>query len=126
MTSSILKVAVWSCVVVLLLSLQNAASANDDRGLPGAGTGVFQGGPAAPATSFASNGFPCGPQLSCNAATQFCAVVISGLSEQASGYQCVELPEGAAVGGCESLPRIGDGCQCSDTGAGITVTCTAP
>lgn len=72
------------------------------------------------------SGFACGPELICYEDTQYCSVVIGGPEGTAPGYDCLDLPEGAAPGSCEALPNIGIGCECSDDGLGVTVTCTAP
>lgn len=74
----------------------------------------------------AGGGFACGPDLACEPATQYCAVVIGGPKGVPPGYGCVAPPEAIFSPTCENIPDIGAGCECQELNGGITVTCTAP
>jgi hypothetical protein len=71
-------------------------------------------------------GFACGPDTVCNRTTQYCSVLFGGPRGVPPSYACVDLPDGLpSPPTCESIP-VAIGCECIESGGGITVTCTAP
>lgn len=74
----------------------------------------------------AGGGFACGPDLACDPATQYCAVVIGGPKGTAPGYSCVDLPDAFSPPTCERIADIIGGCACQQSNGGVTVTCAAP
>lgn len=70
--------------------------------------------------------FACGQELTCNPTNQYCSVMIGGPAGVPPIYSCVDVPDISRRPTCENIPDIGIGCQCAESGVGITVTCTAP
>jgi hypothetical protein len=73
----------------------------------------------------ASGDFACGPNLTCDATTQYCSIVVGGPKGAPRGYSCVDAPDVSSPPTCERISAVG--CECTElNGGGITVTCTAP
>jgi hypothetical protein len=88
--------------------------------------GNIQTNPIAPFLLVAGGGFACGPDITCNPASQYCNILIGGPKGVPPGYECVDV---AGVGPgltCDTIPDPGIGCECTEADGGVTVTCTAP
>jgi hypothetical protein len=70
--------------------------------------------------------FACGPDLVCNASTQYCSVFAGGPVGVPKSYSCTTLPDTCLPNpSCGCLPeRLG--CTCTESEGRLTVTCTAP
>ena len=70
-------------------------------------------------------GLVCGPDLTCDAETQYCSVVVGGPMGMATGYTCVDVPDVPPAPSCETI-MVPIGSECSDSEAGAVVTTHAP
>src|SRR4029434_2816978 len=72
-------------------------------------------------------GFVCGRNLVCNPTTQYCSVFFGGPAGVPPNHGCTDLPDRCrSHRACDCVPSAGRGCKCTESGGGITVTCTAP
>ena len=72
-------------------------------------------------------GLACGPNLVCDPTTQYCSTFFGGPVGVPPGYTCVDLPDGCpSPPTCGCIRGRGIGCECTESGGRITVTCTAP
>lgn len=67
----------------------------------------------------------CGPELTCDASSQYCSVVVGGPGGMAVGHTCVDVPGTAEPLTCESI-QVPVGSECTDTEDGVVVTTQAP
>lgn len=104
------------CLVVVLL------------GTPTIAGGLYNvaGDEASQARHIEGEDFACGPDLTCDSATQYCYEIFGGPKGVAPGYKCVDVSGAVSPPTCETIPDIGIGCECTDTADGVKVTCTAP
>ena len=70
-------------------------------------------------------GLVCGPDLTCDAETQYCFVVVGGPMGMATGYTCVDVADVPPAPSCETI-SVPIGSECSDSEAGAVVTTHAP
>jgi hypothetical protein len=71
-------------------------------------------------------GLACGPELTCDAQTQYCYVMLGGPTGVPPGYRCNDVHNAEFPVTCKTIPDIGIGCECTESDSGVTVTCTAP
>jgi hypothetical protein len=91
----------------------------------GCADGAAGGAATGDAPPVVADRFDCGPALSCNAATQYCSVQRGGPAGTPPGYACVSVSDTYDRPACNNI-SAGIGCECAPSGAGVTVTCTAP
>ena len=70
-------------------------------------------------------GLACGPDLSCDAETQYCSIVKGGPMGMATGFTCVDAPDTPPPPSCATI-SVPVGSECIDTEDGAVVTTQAP
>jgi hypothetical protein len=70
-------------------------------------------------------GLVCGPQLSCDAGSQYCSVVEGGPNGMATGFSCIDVPDATTAPSCSTI-HVPIGSQCTDTEDGVIVSTRAP
>ena len=120
-TSMGLVANVSACVWLFIGGLTLAASSSGCETAPTQPPTV-----EAPGRVNLGQAFACGPDITCDRSTQYCSVFSGGPVGVPRNYACAALPDNClSKPSCACLPeRLG--CACSETGGGITVTCTAP